>query len=151
MTDRALVRINLVVVATLVALVAKEMDLFEAFLLDVLQGIGLVPPCTTSVQQRAGKSTQRHTGRENVEGDLTADREGQAVVGKFLLELVDERRADMVLLVERLESVTLLDARCGVTSAFSHKSCERKRVRGVTSDGRDVLRDEPGRMSVYIA
>ena len=88
MTDRARVRVDLEVVSALshhqqpcirkkkrrrrttrlVRLVAEEMDLLEFLILDVIQTECFVPSV-----------------REDVEGNLTTDRESQAIVLKFFL------------------------------------------------------------------
>lgn len=98
MTDGALVREDLVVVAALEGLVAKEVHggvlhttRLLGLVLQVLQAVGLVPAVG-----------------EDVEGDLAADREGQAQVAEALAQLGDKRLAHLVDLVEGLEVVALL-------------------------------------------
>jgi hypothetical protein len=73
--------------AYLVGLVPKEVYFLEALARDVLQGVGLVPS--------VGKDIER---------DLPADGVGDPVVGEFVLQDLDERGAEPVLL-SRTESV----------------------------------------------
>ena len=67
--DGARRREDLEVVAALEGLVAKEVDLVKVGLGQVLQAVRLVP-----------------ARREQVERDLAADRVGEVVVGKLLLQ-----------------------------------------------------------------
>lgn len=53
--------------------ISEEVDLFETFVLDVSERVGLVPAIW-----------------ENVKRDLATNRERQAVVGKFLLQDLDK-------------------------------------------------------------
>lgn len=55
------------------------MDLLKAFILYVSQGIGLVP-----------------AGREDIEGDLTANSECETVVGELFFEDFDEGCTDLM-------------------------------------------------------
>ena len=93
MTDGPAVIEDLVIVASLVGLVTKEMDLLEAFILDMPQCIRLVP-----------------STREDVEGDLTSDAVGEVVRLKLLLECFYEISSDLMLLVVCLKVVSLLHA-----------------------------------------
>lgn len=54
--------------ADLICFVTKEMNLFEPFVFDVFQCIGLVP-----------------TVREYIKRDLTANRKGETILGEFFL------------------------------------------------------------------
>lgn len=63
MPHRPLIHKDLIIIPTLIRLVPKKVNMLEALLCDVLQGIRLVPSL-----------------REDVKGDLAADRVGQAVV-----------------------------------------------------------------------
>jgi hypothetical protein len=82
---------DLVIITTGESLVPEEVDIAVAVLLQVLQAVGLVP-----------------TNRENIEGDLTADRVLQAVVGELLLQELDHVLADVVGLVVLFKVVSLL-------------------------------------------
>jgi len=92
-SDRSRILIDLIIISTFVSLVAEEMDLLEAFLLDVSQGVRLVPAIG-----------------EDVETDLSADGVCQAQVCELLLQVLDEGRADVAGLVKGLEVITLLNA-----------------------------------------
>lgn len=63
----------------LVRLVAEEVDLFETFVLDVLERVGLVP-----------------SSREDVKADHTTDGVGEVVFGELGFEGVDEGGSDLV-------------------------------------------------------
>lgn len=79
--DGAGIFVDLVVIPTLVGLVSKEVDLFEAFRLDVSQCVRFVP-----------------SHREDIEGDLATDGEGEAVIRELGLESGDEGRAEVMYL-----------------------------------------------------
>lgn len=102
-SNRPVVAVDLPIVATRVRLVAKEVDLVvhyatASFLFRyVLEAVCLVP-----------------TGREHVEGDLSADGVCEAEVGERLLELRNHGGSDVVLDVVGLVVVALLDR--GVTA-----------------------------------
>mmetsp|Transcript_93130 Transcript_93130/g.266026 ORF Transcript_93130/g.266026 Transcript_93130/m.266026 type:complete len:280 (+) Transcript_93130:318-1157(+) len=83
------VLVDLEVVAALVRLIAKKVDLLE--LGHVLQRERLVPPL-----------------RKHVERNLPSDGEGQIEVGKLSLHRGHHRRANVVLAVINLERVALL-------------------------------------------
>lgn len=108
MSNRPLITINLPIIAALIRLVSKEVDLIihdatPALLLGhMLETVRLVP-----------------ARGEHVERDLSADRVREAEVGEGFLELRDHGGADVVLDVVGLVVVALLDG-------------------GVTADGRDV-------------
>mmetsp|Transcript_7299 Transcript_7299/g.23350 ORF Transcript_7299/g.23350 Transcript_7299/m.23350 type:complete len:269 (+) Transcript_7299:567-1373(+) len=78
--DDAIVGEDLIVVAALKGLVAKEVDRLEAIVGHMLQGVPLVPPL--------GK---------DVKGDLSANGELEVPRGKLLLERRDHRLTNLVL------------------------------------------------------
>lgn len=88
MANGSLVLINLVIIAALERLVAKEMDLSVLhatdvlFTLDMLQAVGLVPS--------SGKDIER---------DLATDGESQAVIWELLTKCIDQILSYVVLLV----------------------------------------------------
>lgn len=111
--DRPLVLEDLVVVSALVRLhvslrqcvplgwthlVAEEVDVGEALVGDVVERVGLVPACALA-QVRCCILLPVRTVGEDVEADLTADREGQAEVSKLLSELLEHGLSDTVDLV----------------------------------------------------
>lgn len=79
-----------------VRLVAKEVDLSKACLLDVLQAVGLIPADWQSVSLWIWKKRART--REDVEGDLAADRVLETERRELGLERLHEPLADAVLL-----------------------------------------------------
>lgn len=84
------VGINLVVVTALKGLVAKEVNVLEALLLDVAEAVGLVP-----------------ASGEDVKRDLTADGEGQGEVREGSLEIGDELLAQTTLQIILFKLVAL--------------------------------------------
>jgi len=85
------VAVYLMIVSPLVCVVTEEVDLFESLALDVTKGVSLVP-----------------TVREDVEGDLAANRKSQAIVSKLFLQDLNESRANAVDFVISLEIVAFL-------------------------------------------
>ena len=61
------------------------MNFFELLVTDVVETVSLIPP-----------------GREDVERDLAADGECQAVVGELLLQDLDKSWADAMLLLRQV-------------------------------------------------
>lgn len=87
--DRALVAVDLVVVASFEGFVPKKVHLLE--FVQKLQAVGFVPAF-----------------RENIEADLSANRVFQRQVGKLPLQALDQLLPDLALLVILLESIPLL-------------------------------------------
>lgn len=109
MSDGSRVLKDLVVVAALECLVAKEVD---RSVLDSAHLLGLVLQMLQTVRLVPARG-------EHVERNLPTNREGQAQVAESLTQLLDKSLADLVHLVIGLVVVALLDT-------------------GVTADGRDV-------------
>jgi hypothetical protein len=99
-SDSPLIAVDLPVIAAWVRFVTEEVDLVvhhatPFFLVrNVLQAVCLVP-----------------ASRENVEGDLSANRVCEAKVGECFLELRDHGGSDVVLDVVGLVVIALLDRR----------------------------------------
>mmetsp|Transcript_87863 Transcript_87863/g.253415 ORF Transcript_87863/g.253415 Transcript_87863/m.253415 type:complete len:233 (+) Transcript_87863:191-889(+) len=93
MSDRARRLVDLIVVAALEGLVPEKVDLIEVTLGQITQAISLVP-----------------TRREQVEGDLPADGEGQVQVRELLSHLCHHVFPNIVRQIELLELVALLSA-----------------------------------------
>lgn len=68
MSDSSRVLIDLIVVSTFIGLVTEEVDLFKSFVLDVAQGVRLIPAVG-----------------EDIEADLSSDGVCQTKVGELLL------------------------------------------------------------------
>ena len=88
--DGSLIRIDLMIVTSRLALITEEVNLIIVFL-NILQAEALVP-----------------SFREHVKGDLAANREGQFVCAELFLELVDEISADIGCLIEVLKGIAFL-------------------------------------------
>ncbi|KAH3667606.1 hypothetical protein OGATHE_003129 [Ogataea polymorpha] len=97
MSNSSLVRVDLVVVASLVGLVTKEVDLLEALAFYVTQTIGFVP-----------------ASRENVKRNLATDGVSQSQVWEIVLESLNHLLSDLVLQVVLLVVISLLGG--GVSS-----------------------------------
>ena len=100
----------------LVRLVPEEVNLLKLLVLDVPQGVGLVPP-----------------SREHVEGDLPADGEGEGQVGELLLEDLDEGGADAVDLEGGGRLATSLCAKMSI-----QVPCRTSQSRGAPGCWKDV-------------
>jgi hypothetical protein len=136
MPNRPLITINLPIIATLVRLVPEEVNLIVhdarplLLSLDVLQAVRLVP-----------------AGGEDVEGDLAADRVGEAVVWEGLFELGDHGCADVVCEVVFLVVVAFFGR--GVTPDGGHVDHAVAELdKGAALDGDvevgDVVQDPEG-------
>ena len=62
---------------------------------------------------------EARTCREDVKGDLAADRVSQALIGKLLFQLFDEGASDVMLVIVGLEGVAFGD------SLESRRRCQR--------------------------
>ena len=87
--DSARICVDLVVVATGLALVTKEVNLIELFF-NILKAEALIPALG-----------------EDIERDLSTNREGQ-VITELGLQLLNEGLAHICGLIEMLELITLL-------------------------------------------